>query len=112
MSPRRFPVAHRRLARRSKRGTRLDGATITWRLNKAATVKLKFQRSRGNKQQRRWVKVGSMKRSAKAGKGVVRFRGRFGKRLLAPGRYRVGVVATHKGERAGPKRIRFKVMKP
>jgi hypothetical protein len=112
MSPRRFPVAHRRLARRSKRGTRLDGSTITWRLNKAATVKLKFQRARGNKQNRRWVKVGAIKRSAKAGKGVVRFRGRFGDRLLSPGRYRVAVSAKHKREHAGPKRIRFKVVKP
>jgi hypothetical protein len=111
MSPRRFPVAHRKLLRRSKRGTRLDGSTITWRLNRPATVRLKFQRAVGNKKHRRWVKVGSIKRSAKAGKGVVRFRGRFGNRLLSPGRYRVAVTAKHHRQVAGPKRIRFKVVK-
>ena len=43
MSPRRFAVAHRK----PKAGTRLDGAAITWRLNRRATVRLTFQRARG-----------------------------------------------------------------
>jgi hypothetical protein len=107
MSPRRFAVAHKR----RKLGTRLDGSTITWRLNKAARVTLKFQRPRGSKKHRRWVKVGTIKRSAKQGKGIVRFRGRFGTRLLKPHRYRVVVTAKHKREHAGPKRVRFRVVK-
>src|SRR5207244_2304762 len=44
MSPRRFPVAHRH----KRRGTRLDGSRITWRLNRAATVHLIFQRLAGS----------------------------------------------------------------
>jgi hypothetical protein len=107
MSPRRFAVAHRR----PKRGTRLDGSTITWRLNRAATVRLKFQRARGTKANRRWVKVGVIKRSAKAGNGVVRFRGRFGQRLLRPGRYRMVATAAKQGARSKPVRIRFKVVR-
>ena len=107
ISPRRFAVAHRR----KRLGTRLDGATITWRLNKAAKVRLKFQKVRGARKHRHWVKVGTIKRSAKAGKSIVRFRGRFGQRLLSPGRYRVNVTATRKGQRSGPKRVRFRVVK-
>lgn len=111
MSPRRFPVAHRSRRRIKARGTRLDGATITWRLNKSATVRLKFQRARGTKKHRRWKNVGTIKRSAKVGKGIVRFRGRFGRHLLSPSRYRVVVSAKHKRERSGPKRLKFTVVK-
>ena len=107
MSPRRFAVAHRK----PKAGTRLDGAAITWRLNRRATVRLTFQRARGKGHSRRWVKVGAIKRKGKAGAGVVRFRGRFGSRLLAPGRYRVVVKARHAGQRSGPERMRFKVVR-
>ena len=103
LSPKRFPVAHKR----KRLGTRLDGTAITWRLNKPATVKLKFQRKRGGK----WRKVGTMDRRARAGSTVVRFRGRFHGRLLKPGRYRVVVTAKRNNERAGPKRIRFRVVK-
>ena len=85
MSPRRFAVAHKR----RKRGTRLDGATITWRLNKKATVRMKFQRARGKGDRRRWHRVGKLTRRGRAGSGVVRFRGRFHGKLLKPGRYRV-----------------------
>jgi hypothetical protein len=107
MSPKRFAVAHKR----RRLGTRLDGATITWRLNRKATVRMKFQRARGNRHNRRWHRVGAMKRKARAGTGVVRFRGRFGAKLLKPGRYRVVVTAHHKRQHSSPKRIRFKVVK-
>ena len=52
-----------------------------------------------------------MKRVSPAGTGVVRFRGRFGSRLLAPGRYRVVVTAKHRSQRSGPVRLRFKVVR-
>jgi hypothetical protein len=107
MSPKRFAVAHKR----KKLGTRLDGATITWRLNKPATVRLKFQRAVGKGKHRHWRKVGTITRKAKRGSGVVRFRGRFGARMLKTGRHRVIITAKRKGERAGPKRVRFKVVK-
>jgi hypothetical protein len=103
MDPRRFPVAHRR----PRPGSRPDGARISWRLNRAATVRLRFERRSGH----RWVRVGTITRKARPGAGVVRFRGRFGKRLLAPRRYRVVVAASGGGERTAARRLGFRVVK-
>jgi hypothetical protein len=103
MSPRRFLVAHRRAIK----GTRLDGARVSWRLNRAATVKLTFQRHT----RRGWVRVGVITRAAKAGNGELRFRGRFGNRLLKPQRYRLMVAATQGRERTAARHIGFRVLK-
>ena len=103
LSPRRFAVSHRR----ARRGTRLDGTRISWRLNRSATVRLTFQR-RGR---HGWVRVGRITRSARAGTSVVRFRGRFGARLLRPQRYRVVVTASAGGQRTSARRISFRVVK-
>jgi hypothetical protein len=103
MDPRRFPVSHRR----RQPGSRPDGALIRWRLNRAATVRLRFDRRAGE----RWVRVGTITRKAKVGSGVVRFRGRFGPKLLAPRRYRVVVRAFGGGERTSAKRLGFRVVK-
>jgi hypothetical protein len=103
MSPRRFTVAHRRAVK----GTRLDGARVSWRLNRAATVKLTFQRHT----RRGWVRVGVISRAAKAGNGELRFRGRFGKRLLKPQRYRVTVAATQGSKRTAARHLAFRVLK-
>jgi hypothetical protein len=103
MSPRRFLVAHRRAIK----GTRLDGARVSWRLNRAATVKLTFQRHT----RRGWVRVGVITRAAKAGNGELRFRGRFGNHLLKPQRYRLMVAATQGRERTAARHIGFRVLK-
>jgi CRISPR/Cas system endoribonuclease Cas6 (RAMP superfamily) len=103
VQPRTFAVAHRR----ALRGTRLDGTRISWRLDRAAKVQLRFERRRG----RHWVKVGTITRSARAGAGVVRFTGRFGRKLLAPRRYRVVVSASAGGQRTPAKRVGFRVVK-
>jgi hypothetical protein len=103
LSPRRFPVAHLR----PRPGTRLDGTRISWRLNQAATVRLRFDRRAG----KRWVRVGTITRPARAGTGVVRFRGRFGRKLLAPRRYRVVVTAVSGSERTAARRVSFRVVK-
>jgi hypothetical protein len=103
LSPRTFPVAHRT----RQRGARLDGTRISWRLTKAAQVKLRFQRRAG----KRWVQIGTITRSAKAGTGVVRFRGRFGSKLLVPKQYRVVVTASAGKERTAAKRVSFRVVK-
>ena len=103
MSPRRFAVS----SRRPRRGTRLDGTRISWRLNRAATVRLTFQR----RTRRGWVRIGRITRAARAGTGVVRFRGRFGARLLRPQRYRLVISAAGGGERTAPRRIAFRVVK-
>jgi len=107
MSPRRFAVAHKH----KRRGTRLDGSRVTWKLNKAATVRLTVQRRGGSAKHRRWVRVGTIKVKAKKGTGVVRFRGRFGRKLLAPRGYRLIVTATTRGERSVAKHAAFKVVK-
>jgi hypothetical protein len=106
MTPKRFAVAHRR----RQRGTRLDGSRITWKLNKAAKVRLVFQRQVGSKGHRRWVTVGSISRSAAKGTGVVRFTGRFRAKPLAPRAYRLTVTATAGRQRSTPRRIGFRVV--
>jgi len=107
MSPRRFAVSHKR----KRRGTRLDGSRITWKLNKAATVRLTVQRRGGSAKHRRWVRVGTLKVKAKKGTGVVRFRGRFGTKLLTPRSYRLVVMANTRTQKAPHKHATFKVVK-
>lgn len=103
MSPRRFAVAHRK----ARPGSRLDGTRIAWRLNRAATVRLTFERrTRGG-----WTRVGRIDRRVPAGTSVVRFRGRFGNRLLTPQRYRLVVTATAGRERTTARRLVFRVVK-
>jgi hypothetical protein len=106
MSPKRFAVSHRR----KPPGTRLDGSRITFKLTKRATVRLVFQRQVGSKHHRRWVTVGTIRRSASKGTGVVRFTGRFGAKPLAPRAYRLTVTATAGREKSGPKRVQFRVV--
>ncbi len=107
MSPKRFAVSHRR----KPQGTRLDGSRITWKLTKRATVRLTFQRQVGSKKHRRWVTVGTIRRSAPKGTGVVRFTGRFGAKPMAPRAYRLTVTATAGREKSAPKRVSFRVVK-
>jgi hypothetical protein len=106
MSPKRFALSHRA----KQRGTRLDGSRITWRLSRAATVRLVVQRQVGKKGHRRWVTVGTLTRKAGKGAGVVRFTGRFKAKPLAPRAYRLTVTATVGKQKAGPKRVSFRVV--
>ncbi|WP_445149588.1 Agd3-related carbohydrate-binding protein [Baekduia sp. Peel2402] len=106
MSPRRFALAHRV----RPRGTRLDGSRVSWRLNKAATVKLVVQRQVGAKGHKRWITVGTIRRAAAKGNGVLRFTGRFKGKPLAPRAYRLTLTATAGRQKAGPKRVAFRVV--
>ena len=106
MSPRRFAVAHKQ----TRRGTRLDGSRITWKLSKAATVRLTIQRRAGSAKHPRWVRVGTIKVKAKKGTGVVRFRGRFGSKLLAPQSYRLVAMANTRTESSPHKHVTFRVV--
>ena len=103
MSPRRFAVAHKRLPK----GTKLDGSRISWKLSRSATVKLNVQRHT----RKGWKQVGVITRKAKAGAGEVRFRGRFGRKLLAPRSYRLVVSASGGGDRTPSRRFSFRVLK-
>jgi hypothetical protein len=55
--------------------------------------------------------VATVKRSAKAGTGVMRFTGRFARRALAPGSHRLPVTATKAQEKAGPKHASLRVVR-
>jgi hypothetical protein len=65
---------------------------ISWRLNARATVTIvcehiqRFGSARG-------VAGKAVRKNQKAGRSVFRFNGRFGKRKLRPGKYRVTLVA-------------------
>ncbi len=107
MSPRRFAVSHRH----KRRGTRLDGSRITWKLSQPATVRLTIQRRAGSAKHRRWVRVATLTVKAKKGNGVVRFRGRFGRKLLAPRGYRLVAMATTRNQRSPHKHVTFRVVK-
>jgi hypothetical protein len=107
MAPRRFAVSHKR----PPKGTRLDGTRVTFKVNRAAKVRLSVQR-RTSGRHPRWVAVGTVTRTVKAGNGEVRLTGRFGKRLLRPRAYRLGVTAARTGQpRTAAKRISFRVVK-
>jgi hypothetical protein len=107
MAPRRFAVSHKH----PPKGTRLDGTRVTFKVNVAAKVRLSIQR-RTSGRRGRWVAVGTVTRSVKAGNGEVRLTGRFGKRLLRPRAYRLVVTAARTGQpRTAAKRISFRVVK-
>jgi hypothetical protein len=108
ISPRRFRVAHRRAVR----GTRLDGARITWRLNRAATIRVSVQRRARSGKRARWVTVGALQRRATRGAGVIRFTGRFGTRMLKPRSYRLTVTARSGRQRSVPRHVTFRVLAP
>lgn len=81
----RLRLAPNRLAVGAKRCIR-----VHFVLSEEATVLLRATRRKG----RAWRKVpGSIQRSAVAGRNRLCFRGKLGKRALAPGRYRMIVVA-------------------
>ncbi len=74
-------------------------------------MRLTFQRQAGSKHHRRWVTVGTIRRSAPKGTGVVRFTGRFKTKPMAPRAYRLTVTATAGREKSAPKRVSFRVVK-
>jgi hypothetical protein len=69
-----------------------------------------FQRQIGSGTHRRWVAVGAIQRKAGKGTGVVRFTGRFGSKPMAPRSYRLTVTASGGGQKAGPRRVTFRVV--
>ena len=52
-----------------------------------------------------------MTRKAKKGNGVVRFRGRFGKKLLTPRQYRLVAMASTRTGKSAHKHVTFRVVK-
>jgi DNA-binding beta-propeller fold protein YncE len=105
------------------------GATIRFRLSRAASVAMTFERARpGRRVGRacrrptranrrrprctRWVRAGTLVRAARAGLVRVRFQGRLRRRrAFAPGRYRLTAIPSTKAAGAGTsQRVRFTLL--
>jgi hypothetical protein len=67
------------------------GTTLRFALSERGTVRVVVERRQG----RRWSIAGTISRpNVKSGRGALLIAGRFGRRSLAPGRYRVAITAT------------------
>ncbi len=111
-----FQQSSSRWATRKVRGSKLRvGTTFRFRLNRAAQVRLSFERildgrragkkcAKPTKQNRKRAKCqrfqnrGTLRVDGKAGSNSVSFRGRVGGRTLPTGRYRVRVTASADGK--------------
>lgn len=130
IKPKRFPVT----GKRKRRGTR-----ISWRVSQAATLRMTFQRrvrgrkvgrtcrkttrrNRGRKRCWRYVSVGTLKRSVRAGNGRYKFKGKVSRRgkgkvrsrRLKRGTHRLVVTAQARNRAAGTsaaRRVKFTVVK-
>lgn len=118
-----FRTAPRAAARRP-RGTR-----FRYRLSEAATVRIEIarrapgrrvgrrcrrpsRRLSGHRRCARYVRVGVVRASGKAGSNRLSFSGRIGRRVLRPGRYRARATATdHAGNVAAERRLTFRVVR-
>jgi uncharacterized delta-60 repeat protein len=124
LTPTAFAVARRATAVAAARGT-----TIRYTLSEAATVTLEFQRAaagrrvgracrpitartRKRRPCRRYVAAGTLRRPGHAGPNRVAFSGRFGRRALRRGAYRLTVSAVDKaGNRSTARTKRFRIVK-
>jgi len=90
------------ISARNARGTR-----FRYTLSEAARVTLKLQRVRPG---RRYVTVGTLRRSAAQGMNHIRFTGRIGVRALRPGHYRGVISATDTaGNHSALRRAAFRI---
>jgi hypothetical protein len=125
MKPNRFRLG-RKLPQSSAVRT---GTTIRFRLSEAARVNYDFRRARpgrkvgrrclaptrarrGRPRCTRYVRSGSLMRSAVLGPNLLRFQGRLTRRrALRPGKYRLTLVATDAvGQRSAPKNLTFRLL--
>ena len=105
------------------------GTTIRFRLSEAARVSYDFRRAlpgrkvgrrclaptrarRGRPRCTRYVRSGSLRRSAVLGSNLLRFQGRLTRRrALRPGKYRLTLVATDAAaQRSAPKSLTFRLL--
>jgi hypothetical protein len=95
-------------ARESARSWRRR-TTFSFRLNKPASVALRFTRQTRHGRRR----AGTLRRVGHAGLNRVRFRGRISRRKrLRPGRYALRITATNKaGERSTSRRLKFRIVR-
>ena len=85
------------------------GKTITfkWRLSKAGSVTVKIER----RAKRKFKSLGRISKSAEAGAGSLKLKGKIGKTKLRAGRYRATITATAPGATtpSAAKTLRFKI---
>ncbi len=116
MSPTRFGVKGRR-----------GGSRITWKANRAATLRLSFEKAGKGKRVRanclkstkklkkrkscvRYSPMGRFNHKVAAGNGRLKFTGKIGKRTLRPGTYRLRAVLTDgKGNHSPVRNVKFVV---
>jgi hypothetical protein len=109
MTPRRFAVSHNRRTVRRRRALAPDGTTITWVLNRPATVRLSIRRV---VRKGRTASVQTFDRRAIRGENAVRLSGRIGRRVLRPGRYVLRISARNgASDRTRTRTIAFTVVR-
>jgi hypothetical protein len=102
----------RRLTLSSKRFRRGRSLTIGYRLDEAAKVTVSFERRKPGRRVRYARVKGKLTVKGKTGANRLTFRGRLGKRWLAPGTYRLTLVARDAdGDRSKPLRATFRFLK-
>ncbi len=83
------------------------GTRFRYRLSEAARVTVRIQRARPG---RRYIRVGTLRRSGAKGANSIRFTGKIGRRALRPGRYRAVISATDAaGNRSPRSRTAFRI---
>jgi hypothetical protein len=104
------------------------GTTFRFRLDRAAQVRLEFDQTtagrrirgacakatvanRGKPRCSRVESRGTLTVAGRAGENAVRFRGRLGRRTLAPGRYRLRVTAVADGKRSAAVSLSFTIVR-
>jgi hypothetical protein len=125
-----FDFAPNRIAvgrRRTPVGAAAHGGAFRYRLNAAAQVTIVIQRKRaGRRRGRRCVaprpglrrrciryrRRGALRRDGRAGRNRVRFSGRIGRRVLAPGAYRATITAINAGGTSKRRTTSFEIVKP
>jgi hypothetical protein len=106
MSSRKFAAARKGLAKSRSR------TQFSWKLNRAASVRLVIQRklaTRGKKTS--WLTMGTITKNAKAGTTKVTFTGKLGSRKVSRGSYRVLATATAGSQSSKAKALTFSVIK-
>ncbi|MDW5596897.1 S8 family serine peptidase [Conexibacter stalactiti] len=83
------------------------GTTFRYRLDRAASVRLEFTQIVSGRRAGR----GTLTVAGRAGANAYAFRGRLGRRTLAPGRYRLLVTALADGRRSASAAITFTIVR-
>jgi glucose/arabinose dehydrogenase len=125
----RFRVSPRRTSLGAARRRAKAGSGFRYRLSEAARVRIAIERRAlgrrvGGRCRRtrkslprkrrcvRYLRVGMLRRAAKAGRNRHAFSGRLGRRAIRPGRYRATIRATDStGNRSSPRRARFRIVR-